>query len=233
MTPQNALSGLFVQLMVWLDDQARVSLQQAGSSGELRALVAPIFPPTQDRELESLLAEDQGDLLERGKFMHLPLVEAESEWLPVLTFSYNFSEGCVALRVGLFRLHDGQEGRLCAVGFRFETPHVPVYPEDPAVQADQGPAGAGRHEFHHAQVITTFDRGAERHSLPTPQWLPTKQPSFPVDGRDYVDLALCMLVSIYGGRGQWIRELRNAKFANMLRPHVRNMACLRNVGAQS
>lgn len=206
--------------MLWLHGQERTASVRYGSEeGNLLGRVATEFLPVQDRELESFFRNNRvaGDLLSWNKFVHMPIVESGGRWLPVLTFEYDFGAARVRLRVGLFQLveDDNGQAKLRAIGFRFETP------EDENGAAEQEP---GRHGFHHAQPIMSFVPGDERRVLPTPQWLPTKQPSFPLDANDYIQLFLSMLVTIYGRR--WLSDLRGTGFFSMLRPYVAGMHCL-------
>ena len=59
----------------------------------------------------------------------------------------------------------------------------------------------GKHDFLHAQLCTCIydSDGRIIAKAKTPEWLPTSQPSFPLDADDQIGLVLCMLTSLYGG----------------------------------
>lgn len=57
-------------------------------------------------------------------------------------------------------------------------------------------ASEGSHDFCHAQFCEAIGSVAK---ASTPEWLPTSQPSFPLDADNQVSLVLCMLTSLYGG----------------------------------
>ena len=55
----------------------------------------------------------------------------------------------------------------------------------------------GAHDFFHAQLCKSI---LDRVSATTPEWISDSQPSMPLDADNQVDLILCMLISVYGGR---------------------------------
>jgi len=110
-----------------------------------------------------------------NQFFYLNPVTKHCVMVPRIRLEYDFARHIPLVRVylGLFLLHDG---KLKSLGFRFETPE-----------------GEGLHNFYHAQMF--IEKGPP---LPYHAWLPTSQPSFPLDAEDPVQLLLCLLTSLYG-----------------------------------
>jgi hypothetical protein len=98
--------------------------------------------------------------------------------LPVLSIKANFERSLpeVRLRLGLFLW---AKGRVRSLGMRFETPE-----------------GPGLHNYYHMQFIRGFDGGSEMPG--SLWWLPTKEPTVPLDADNPVALLLCLLVNLYG-----------------------------------
>ena len=113
------------------------------------------------------------------RVLYLPPLEKDSEFVPVLSLCCDLSDEstCISLRVMLVRRLDSG-GKLCGVGFRFESPN-----------------SEGRHGFYHAQLIQSLGWGP---AVECPDWLPCTQPSFPVTARCPVTLLLTLLLSLYG-----------------------------------
>ena len=100
---------------------------------------------------------------------------------------------------------------LQALAIRFET--------DEGVPQTTGIRGS--HDFCHAQLCRYINH---RTRATTPSWLPESQPSLPLDAEDQIELVLCMLTSLYGGRH--VVERLNTSGDRALRQHLKKVRAL-------
>jgi hypothetical protein len=143
-------------------------------------------PLSSDNEVEEGLPSEQrvtGAF--KTRYLYLNPVTHGTIMVPVLTLKADFGRSIpeVRFQLGLFLLHKGD---VRWIGFRFEAPE--------GIDA----AGAGRHHYYHVQMI----RGLHT-SIPFPsnehlEWIPDKEPTFPLDADGPSKLLLCVLVSLYG-----------------------------------
>lgn len=169
------------------------------SSSATYTAVQGVFPPIDEKALEAAIPSDsqrKGDSSFGHRFLYLPPLENEPELVPVMSFHYDFTEkdrNSMKLSLHLLTLYDGA---IHALGYRFETPH------------GSGKKEAGVHDFHHVQICREYMGGGNqwKHLPNCPPWLPTSQPSFPIPASDYVELLVCLLVSLYGGH--WTKPLQ-------------------------
>ncbi len=110
--------------------------------------------------------------IKRKNILPLVTIQSSDEWVHFRIYAL------------ITMLDDNMDIQSLAV--RFETDEG--YP-DPT-------ASVGSHDFCHAQLCEAIGSVAR---ASTPEWLPTSQPSFPLDADNQVSLVLCMLTSIYGG----------------------------------
>ena len=84
----------------------------------------------------------------------------------------------------------------------------------------------GKHDFLHAQLCNYIYNSDGRiiAKAKTPDWLPTSQPSFPLDADNQVGLVLCMLTSLYGGAH--VLNKFSAAGDNKLREHLGRVRAL-------
>jgi hypothetical protein len=88
----------------------------------------------------------------------------------------------LSIRIGLFQPDDDEPK---AIGMRFETPH-----RDSDV-----------HEFHHAQLWAHIRKGDQGSRIVDPdEWIPEKQPSFPLQAKNALELVWAAAVTVYGKR---------------------------------
>jgi hypothetical protein len=137
------------------------------------------------RDLVDVLERDQKLLMiEQNRYIYLkPIPAGIQSIVPIVSLDIDFTQTRprVHMTAAMFVLN--ASGQLSGIGMRFETP-----------EGD----GGGHHDFHHAQLVREIGR---RISLPNcPLWLPDKQPSFPMDAEDPVELLVCTIASIYGAR---------------------------------
>lgn len=135
----------------------------------------------EDQKLAQLLREAKKgsvDFLSGGGFLFLKPPEKEGVLLPILSLKSDFSKSELRVRMALFTFDETEEP--AAIGFRFETPE-----------------GEGRHNYHHAQLIRSFDKHSK--DLPkTPTWLPASQPALMMSARTPFSLFLGVLIGLYG-----------------------------------
>ena len=144
--------------------------------------------PFQSSELQSELGyRDDIEWTDQHRFLFLePLLDEDI--LPFLTL--RSSNKWRQFRIYALLL-PGNESNLRPLAVRFETPEG-EYSEDSA---------RGKHDFFHAQLCNSIHgrNGRIVAQAATSEWLPTSQPSFPMDADNQVSLILCMLTSLYGG----------------------------------
>ncbi len=179
-----------IQENAWIRQQPRWK----PSAGALKAWSTLInsLPPIGETELANLFPDSEAvevDFSERSKVLYLPRLEKNPEFVPVLSLRCNLGETKTKMTMKVMLISsDGNEGNLCGVGFRLESPHGDERKE------------VGRHDFYHAQLIRSLGYGPP---VECPSWLPETQPSFPLTADDPVTLVLCLLLSLYGKRYCW------------------------------
>lgn len=166
------------------------------------------------RKLPATVAS--GSTLDDWTFIYLEQVPGHGGMVPVISIAYDFTVDpvVVRLRVALFlasqlRAKEGER----AFGFRAETPESP----------------SSVHDYYHAQLITSWAKShlsvsEERLRLPSPQWLPAKQPAFPLEARTGVGLLLNLFGALYAGAFK--QKLVGAPFANHLKAHADDLSFL-------
>jgi hypothetical protein len=140
--------------------------------------------------------DERGDTSEWGLYFFLELVHDTGPLLPVVTVSYDFVNGSLQIRVGLFSLREVANGhRLRAVGYRFESPENTPY-------GGEGETEIGAHDYYHAQPIMRLVKALPRSALGDSEarWVPESQPAFPLEAENALQLLACTLVTIYGRR---------------------------------
>lgn len=188
MAPQEIAA--FTHVFLSVDDHHRQKLRDiTGPEGELYDQALRSHAHISQPALEAFLPNKDrlsGDLYGRKQFIYLrPIQEDEIAdfILPVVSVRYDFqkqpTETCI-----LLALAQMVNGQLRFRGFRFESP--------------QGETG--RHDFYHAQLIRAFVRDEAPLNPPESDlWnVPEKQPSFPLNARCPVTLALAFFISLYG-----------------------------------
>jgi len=159
-------------------------------------ILETFMPITDARLLEKCLPPNDrrsGRLRDRNMFLYLQLVEKENA-LPILDFGWDLDKPHCDFRFRFFLLHfEKGENTPRAVGFRLEPP------EGSATT----PRQPGTHDYWHAQMISELDEGdklLEKIIGRLPEWVPTKQPAFPLPAKKPGDLLAILLLSLYGAR---------------------------------
>jgi hypothetical protein len=163
-------------------------------------LLKDTMTPIREKELSdslSLSLPIEADFNSLGRFLYLPPLERNAEFVPVLSLKCYWSEERKDIRQRvMFYSFDEINEKLYGVGFRLESPHSDNQEEDQD-QDDENEReeGTGRHDFYHAQLIRSLKTGL---SAENPDWLPCKQPSFPLVANCPVTLTICLLLTLYG-----------------------------------
>lgn len=157
--------------------------------------------PIGEKELSDLLSPArlvEIDFATLNRFLYLPPLEKNAEFVPVLSLKYHLDgeRKEIRLRVMLYSF-DNNAGRLYGVGFRLESPESESQVRDNAEDEDEDEEESGSHDFYHAQLIRSLRGGLPVESL---DWLPCTQPSFPVTADCPVTLTICLLLTLYGKR---------------------------------
>jgi hypothetical protein len=141
------------------------------------------LPKLEDRRL---------DFSKGRHFMLLPPLEKHSQMVPLLAVYYerqemggDFEGACCRILVLLLQ---EEENQLVGMGFRIESPEA-------LCQQDEGSFGA--HDFYHAQLVREAGYGPD---FSSPEWLPDKQPSFPLWAVNPVDALLNLVLTLYGAK---------------------------------
>jgi hypothetical protein len=172
----------FRNILLWaVEQEARAAESYGDDLLALRELLATAYPRLPETEVARIVRHEGHDQYSLSMEEGLIYLEspAPRKTLPVLNAKWDFNERNpeLRLRVGLFHL--GRNDDPMATGFRFEMPEK----------------SAG-HRYCHAQPITELHLGR---AMP---WLrpdlPTEGPTFPLDARDFAQLLLTLLVSLYG-----------------------------------
>lgn len=192
--------GAFCELIDFLHRKHSRWLRDPNTKGKMRELndrVNATLRVIDERRLKVLLREVRAggsvDFLSKDAFLFLAPPE-EGELLPVLSIKSDFRKSELRIRMALFTFD--KSATPVAIGFRFETPE-----------------GEGHHNYHHAQLITSFGSGTE--DLPTPPWLPTHQPALMMSAKNPFALFLGVLIGLYG-LGYLERQWRTQRFVEPL-----------------
>jgi len=190
----------FRALFQWLDQSHRPLVVDKLNSDHKSIYDELIinFPPISDSALDSQLPSDKQpacDLVGGRQCLYLspnPLGEKRLPFLPFLSLECDFDRTVVSVRIYLamaMRTLKGIESQrtIRILGFRYDSPEG---------------TGEGLHDLFHVQMIHSFRRGASALNSADADldWIPTAQPSFPVDACCPVTLALSILVTLYGMR---------------------------------
>jgi hypothetical protein len=135
-----------------------------------------------------------------GKFlMLLPPLEKHHELVPLLHVLYerqeadgDFENACCRILILLLK---EDKNNLVGMGFRIESPEM-------LCQQDEGDFGS--HDFYHAQLVREVKDKSNKPIFSSPEWLPDKQPSFPLWAVNPVDALLNLVLTLYGAK--WYLE---------------------------
>lgn len=203
--------GLLNQIILWLwKRHSRAVTNFSGKLADLHETIAKRYQNFDDRELENLLKAPRVNFLDHKKFLFLEPPEEGDCVLPILTLMYDFDRDRAlpdfGIRLAIFLFGENDDPQ--AIGYRFESPE-----------------GGDRHNYYHAQPIRSFSIDEMEWPLPCPSWLPVKRPTFALDAQNFPSLFVSLLISLYGLK--FIKEMRQANYWNLLKPHVEGkMICL-------
>lgn len=136
------------------------------------------------------------DFLQQKQVVYLPPPRDCRKTIPVLSFSAQIGNNAprhleLRLRLALVECGSPRPGTAPrAVAFRIEY-------------------GQGKHAYYHAQLCPNIfgKAGATPADVQFPCWVPEKVPALPVKAEDVPTLLLCLLVGVYGAKGDIIRDL--------------------------
>lgn len=164
----------------------------------IRNICQTIYPFSDSHQLKGVLPSETrliGGFRDLRMLLFLDFVEKERS-LPILDMSWNLismqdhPDSIIRFRFFLLRWNGG-ESRPRAVGFRLEPPE------------GSGNMGFGNHDYWHVQMISELEKGDDflrRVVGMVPEWIPTKQPAFPLPAKRLGDLLAALLVSVYGAK---------------------------------
>ena len=175
--------GIFCQLILWIwDHRRRPDSYKANELGFYNKVQAMFNSLTSRKELENSLPTEEKVRNEfpSRKFMYLDPIETDHIMIPLIWMAFDFGRSIPSVRcyLGLFLHHENQ---IKSLGYRLETPE-----------------GVGIHHFYHAQIIRGLPPNIPFMPSELHQWLPERQPSFPLDADNPLRLILCLLLTLYG-----------------------------------
>lgn len=126
-----------------------------------------------------------------SKILFLPPLELEPGFFPVMWMNCDGKTYCTTIRIIMLK-HKGADIRppdkvYWGFNFRIESPHTFC----PGI--NQGI----RHEFYHTQLSKNFGLGGAEF-YDTIDWLPNKQPSFPLLATDPITMVFTLILTLYG-----------------------------------
>jgi hypothetical protein len=169
----------------------RASALAADAVSRLQSLGIQPYPP--DLNLDPILVRNKCfDMIETKRFFYLKETRRAPILLPLLSLSFDFRMEPARFHALLMLFQHDQNSTLRSISMRFETPETMNV--DLKEGADHGEIGD--HDFHHAQLVTKFGK---QFDIPgNTNWLPDKQPSFPLSANSAFDLLACTLVTASG-----------------------------------
>lgn len=195
--------------MVRLSDLGLAPLVEGpvGELGDLYEDVVRRFTPATSETVEAAFAGGSpvGGLYGMGQFLYLEVVQDDRPLIPVVSFSYDFSDDKEELRLRVGLVGRSSEGAAVSAGFRFET--------------REGPTGI--HRYYHAQMISSLGVPKGSDPLPMDHWVPEKQPAVPLDADNPLALVVCFLVSLYGP--DRVRDLLAGGRLNFMKSAISSM----------
>ncbi|HSS52231.1 MAG TPA: hypothetical protein VLX28_25090 [Thermoanaerobaculia bacterium] len=188
------IEALYRRHSLWVRDP-RANSKQRKLNVEISKTYNVIEPGKLDHIVKKIKTQGIIDFPSGKDFLFLKPPDKE-DVLPVLSITGDLNEDALSVRMALFKF-DGSEVP-AAIGFRFETPH-----------------GDGRHNYHHAQMITRFDKSMKK--LPqVPCWLPVSQPALMMSATNPLSLFLGVLIGLYG-LGDLLRDWKGQPFTSHLK----------------
>ena len=179
---KNAVSDIlsrFLSSYDWETDGHLATLRD-----EMYGKYGRLGPVVDAHRLHSMLRQcDDVTMMDQQLYLYLEPTE-DKKLLPLVTIQSSHSWVHFRIYALLTLLDDSME--LQSLAIRFETDE----------RFFEQSSSIGSHDFCHAQFCNEIDPVAR---ATTPKWLPTSQPSFPLNADDQVSLVLCMLTSLYGG----------------------------------
>lgn len=144
-----------------------------------------------EAKLQSMLAEITTrplDFASEKLVMFLPPFQKEERsFVPAMSLYFDAEKRCLQIRVVM--VEQAENGIPHGLGFRIESP------TSTCNRDNQGRTSI--HDFYHIQLITNMGYGP---NLGLPDWLPCKQPSFPLWAINPVDALLNLILTLYGAK---------------------------------
>lgn len=201
---------LLGQLLAWMVGRERRAQDSYPRRVEgIRARLATTYLPATEAYINKMFSQDRGSasMLDDRQYAHFEAVQRGGWLFPIASISFDFASDPIEcdVRLALFLQRQFEDSHAVhhAIGFRFEL--------------TEGPDSV--HCYPHAQMITAWSLGGRASmNLPTPEWVPTSFPAFPLDAGTPVGLAVAMFVSLYGG-GFW-HQVAGAEFVGRMRPYL-------------
>lgn len=147
------------------------------------ALLSSVWAPLGETELSRIFRRDQElDLFAIGKALYLPPLRHHANFAPVLTMRCQLDRECSGLALRVMMVSANDTDALYGLGYRIER-------------------GGNQHAFAHAQLVRDFRVGLQQRKGPPiacPDWLPEREPSFPLPASNSVALIIATLICLYG-----------------------------------
>lgn len=217
-----AIINHFRSIFIWLEETHRPFLERLTErQGSIFDDLVGTFPQATDRALESRLPSEINPVCNLSADRHCiylspkPHSDISLPFLPFVSLKCDFAEPPIMVRIYLamaMRSGDGSgHNTMRILGFRYEAPEG---------------TGDGLHDLFHMQMIRSLGAGSASLNLPQAdlEWIPTAQPSVPLDACCPVTLVLSMLVSLYG-----MRYLEQVRLSGIIpKEYFERMHCWRD-----
>jgi hypothetical protein len=207
---------------IWLHNHPRWNRSPSQKARATFDLLKDSIRPIQERELNQSLSPANpvhADFAKLNRFLFLPPLERNAEFVPVLSLKCHLDRHImeVRYRVMLYSFNEGINA-LCGIGFRIETPEG----QNQHYEGDEEERNDGSHDFFHSQLIKSIEKGP---IIECPEWLPCSQPSFPIIANCPVTMLIGVLLALYGKRysfdiinGSTIHNIE--KYINKINPWI-------------
>ena len=198
----------------WSDDRRKYSergIKVSQTAQEVYEMLEKKWEPVSEEELKTWLsAEDEPDVdfVGHQKVLYLPALEKDSDFVPVLSLKIDPSREPRKFALRVMLVSQDKQGDLSGFGFRLESP--------------EGKRDKGRHDFCHAQLIRSFEKGKSP-PFKTPECLPDKQPSFPLIAYSPVTLVLSLILTLYGRREYWAFYQRHSAHLHVIKKEMKEL----------
>jgi hypothetical protein len=182
------------QDIIWLRNSTRWNPKPTQKAKTTFDLIKDNLRPIGERELSENLSPANPlniDFSLLNRYLFLPPLDKNADFVPVLSLKCIINQTVMEIRYRvMLYTFDEHINDLCGIGFRIESPE-----NNNGLQNEGEFQNDGSHDFYHSQLIKNFESGP---TINCPEWLPCRQPSFPIVANCPVTMLIGLLLSLYG-----------------------------------